>query len=123
MLRHPDWTDTPAMTPLQELIVTRMAELDLSFRGASARSGGLVSHGTLNAITLGRHSGHFDDETLRGIALALDLPQSKVREAAGMDPRTPTEFRLPKKANRLSPSERKAILAMVDALLDDQRRA
>jgi hypothetical protein len=95
-----------------------MAELDLSFRRAAARSGGLVSHATLNNIVLGRHSGHFDDETLRGVALALDLAQSKVREAAGEDRQTPSEFRLPKKANRLTPAERAAILKMVDALLD-----
>ena len=108
------------MTPLQEMVVGRMAELGLSFRGAAARSGGLVSHGTLNTIALGRHSGHYDDETLRGVALALDLPLTKVREAAGLDRQSPTEFRLPKKANRLSPAQRKAILTMVDALLDDQ---
>jgi hypothetical protein len=67
------------MTPLQELLVNRMSELDLSFRGAAARSGGLVSHGTLNNIALGRHSGNYDDETLRGIALAIDMPLTRGR--------------------------------------------
>lgn len=109
------------MTTLPELIKNRMAELELSYRDLARAAGGLVSHGTIHAIASGRHAGHYDDKTLQGIALAINLPQSKVREAAGMDPRTPTEFRLPKKANRLTASERKAILAMVDALLDDQR--
>lgn len=105
------------MTPLQEMLVNRMSELDLSFRGAAARSGGLVSHGTLNNIALGRHSGNYDDDTLRGIALAVDVPLSRVRDAAGLDRQSPTEFRLPKKASRLTPAQRKAILTMVDALL------
>lgn len=110
-----------AMTPLQELIVNRMNELDLSFRAAEQRSmaGGrpLVSRATLNKIALGRHRGVFDDDTLHGIALALDLSQSVVRAAAG-EPAGQTEFRLPKKANRLTAGERAAILKMVDALLD-----
>ena len=105
------------MTPLQTLIVTRMAELGLSYRSAAARSAGLVSHSTLNNIVLGTHGGTFDDETLHGIALAMDLPQSRVRDAAGASKEAPTEFRLPKKANKLSPTERRTILAMVDALL------
>lgn len=109
------------MTPLQELVVNRMNELGLSFRGVAQRSGGLVSHGTVNNIALGRHSGVFDDDTLRGVALGLDLPLSKVREAAGRQRDQPSEFRLPKKANQLSPADRKAILAMVDALLDKNR--
>ena len=106
------------MTPLQQLILDRMAELDLSYRGAAQRAGGLVSHATLNNIALGRHSGVFDDDTLRGIALGLDLSLSAVRRAAGEKPTAPTEFRLPKKANRLTPAQRRAVLQVVDALLD-----
>ena len=106
------------MTPLQTLVLTRMAELGLSFRTAAARSGGNVSHSTLNNIVLGKHGGQFDDETLHGIALALDLPQSRVREAVGATRDAPTEFRLPRKANKLSPAERRAVLTLVDALLE-----
>jgi len=106
------------MDPLQKLISDRMAELDLSFRRAAERGGGLVSHATLNNITLGRHSTQFEDDTLRGIALALDLPLSQVREAASVSREPPTEFRLPKKANRLTHADRAAILKVVDALLD-----
>lgn len=108
------------MNPLQELIVNRMTELDLSLRDAEARSvvngRALVSRATINKITLGRHSGTFDDDTIRGIALALGLSQDKVREAAG-EPKGQTEFRLPRRANALSEPERLAILKTVDALL------
>lgn len=106
------------MTPLQTLIVNRMAELGLSYRSAAARSGGLVSHATINNIVKGTHAGSFNDETLRGLALAVDVAQSRVREAAGMSRESPTEFRLPKKANKLTAQDRRAVLAMVDALLD-----
>jgi hypothetical protein len=98
-----------------------MSELELSFRKAAARSGGLVSHATLNEVALGRHGGKFNDETLRGIALALDVSQSAVWEAAGA-PQPATEFRLPRKANRLTAAQRKTVLNMVEMLLDDSGR-
>lgn len=107
------------MTPLQELVLNRMSELDLSFREAAAKTGGIMSHATLNKVALGLHSGNYAEDTLRGIALALDLPQSEVRKAAGLPPTAPSEFRLPAKANKLGPKDRKAILMMVEALLDE----
>lgn len=101
--------------------MNRLAELDLSYRRAADRSGGLVGYATLNNIVLGvRQPVHYNEDTLRGISLALDVPLSRVREAAGEVPKTPTEFRLPKRASRLSPKQRRAILSMVDALLDQQ---
>jgi len=109
------------MNPLQKLVADRLAELDLSYRRAAARSGGLVSHATLNQLVLGRETvTGKSHKTLQGIALAIDLPLSVVAEAAGQTPKEPTEFRLPKKANKLSPKQRRAILAMVNALLDEQ---
>lgn len=103
---------------LQRLVRERMAELGLSYRRAAAKSDGKVSHGTLNTIATGRHSWRLDDSTLEGIALALDVPVATVRAAVGRAQRAPeTEFVLPQKANRLSHAERRAVLAMIDALL------
>lgn len=106
---------------MQELVANRLAELDLSYRRAAAKAGGLVSHSTLNQIVLGRvQFENRQEEVLRGIALAIDVPLSKVLEAAGEPPKLPTEFRLPKKANKLTPKQRKAILTMLDALLEEE---
>lgn len=108
------------MRDLQRLILDRLSELELSFRDAARRSNGLVSHATLNNITTGRHSGKLTDQTFRGIALAVDLPLSTVADAAGVTLRREgTIFRLPERASRLTPRQRRAVLQMVDALLDD----
>lgn len=105
------------MTPLQTLIVDRIAELDLSFRRAAAKSEGLVSPATLNAIAVGRRPGMPNESTMKGIALALDLPVSKVREAVGLSDGAVTEFKLPKSANHLTQPERKAVLSIINAFL------
>jgi hypothetical protein len=105
------------VTPLQELVVGRMADLNLSFRKAAERSGGRVSAATLNAIALGRHGGNLDGEVSEGIALALGVKSAAVRRAADEGSAGGAEFVLPRKAAKLSPKERKAILLMVDALL------
>jgi hypothetical protein len=113
-------------TPLQTLILNRLSELGdgtspLPYRHAAARSvvdgKPLVSHATLQSIAVGKHTGNLSEDTIHGIALALDVPQSRVREAMGLPSGTPTEFRLPAKANRLTASQRRAILKVVDALL------
>lgn len=107
---------------LKLLVANRRAELDLSLRAAADktidRTGRpLISHATISEIERGAHTTNYADRTLQGLALALDLPLSKIREAAGVPVERPTEFRLPKKANQLTPAEQKAILQMVDALL------
>lgn len=103
--------------PLQRLVANRLAELELTYRAAAARSGGLVSHSTLHNITKGR-VGRMEDDTLRGIALAIDVPVSQVRDAAGRAAGSETEFRLPKKANLLTDSQRRAVIRMVNAMLE-----
>ena len=111
------------MTPLQELVVNRMAELGLSFRRAADKSGGMVSHSTLSNIALGAHGGKFEPDTLPGIALALDLPLSKVETAAGGRESAPPVFKLPKEANYLTASERRAVEVMVRALLEGHKHS
>jgi membrane-bound lytic murein transglycosylase B len=103
---------------LQRLVADRLAELDRSYREAARQSGGLVSHGTLQKIATGQHSGRLNESTLRGIALAVDVPASVVREAAGTRADF-GDFQLPERASKLRPKQRKALLAMMDALLDD----
>jgi hypothetical protein len=105
-------------TSLQRLVADRLAELNRSYREAARQSGGLVSHGTLQKIATGQHSGNLEESTLRGIALAIDVPISQAREAAGTRDDF-GDFQLPERASKLRPKQRKALLAMMDALLDD----
>jgi hypothetical protein len=105
-------------TSLQRLVADRLAELDRSYREAARQSGGLVSHGTLQKVATGQHSGNLNESTLRGIALAIDVPISVAREAAGTR-HDFGDFQLPQRASKLRPKQRKALLAMMDALLDD----
>lgn len=110
------------MTPLQKLVNDRRAELNLSYRAAAARSNGLISHSSLNFIANGQmRAESLGPQLIRGLALALDVNVSEVeRTVKASGGKLVTEFRLPKKADKLSPSQRKAVLAFVHALLDDK---
>lgn len=96
------------MHPLQQLVLNRLMELDLSPRDAARRSRGKVSYSTLRLIGRGEHSMKVKDETAEGIALALDVPVSMVYDRAGVkQPRSRWEW--PSRYDRLSLSERRAI--------------
>lgn len=69
------------MNPLQELIQTRLTELDLSQRAAAARSQDLLTAATLNRILKGHHS-QITSRVIAGLALALNVPESVVAKAA-----------------------------------------
>lgn len=101
----------------------RLAELDLSYRAAAARSNGLISHSSLNFIVNGQmRAESLGPRLIRGVALAIDVPVSEVESAVKLSGgKLGTEFRLPKKADKLSPAQRKAVLAFVHALLDDNK--
>lgn len=111
------------VTPLQKLVTDRLAELNRSYRQAAEESNGLVSHATINHIALGRTSWQrLPDKTLRGLALALDVPYSRVKTAWDESKNVPeTTFILPKSAEQLTPKQRKAVLAFVSALLEENK--
>lgn len=118
--------DPAALPAMQKLVSDRYHELGLSFRELAAKTIGddgepRVSHGTLSNIYRGHHKWTFSPATLEGIAIALDLRLSAVREAAGKstEPRE-SLFRLPTRHNRLSPRNRKVVVRFADALLDTQ---
>lgn len=94
--------------------------MNLSYREASMRAQGLVSHATINQVARGNIAGSsLTSKTIRGLALALDVSVTDIEKAiteSGGKP--PVEFKLPKKADKLSPAQRKAVLAFVDALLE-----
>jgi transcriptional regulator with XRE-family HTH domain len=110
------------MDELRRLIQAERDKQKLSYREMADRADGLVSYGHLNQIVNGKHTGHLDDRTLKGIALAIDVPVSKVRKAYGTTATEPIEFHLPDRARHLTAKERAAILAMVDAFLESNKR-
>lgn len=108
------------MTPLQRYVLDRLAALDLSYRAAADRSGGMVSFGTINQLATGRHRGKLTERAQRGLALALDVPLGKVQEKyeASRDLLMPVTYRLPDRAQNLTPKQFKAVLAVIDGYLE-----
>lgn len=108
---------------LQQLVSDRLHELGdkrgpLSARQAAARANGKVSYETLRLIMRGDHSGKLTDEVVDGLALALDVPRSRVLAAMGRAMTQPLPpFTLPDRANRLTRPQRKVVLSVVDAIL------
>ncbi|MGH3261245.1 MAG: hypothetical protein ACRDNS_04530, partial [Trebonia sp.] len=108
---------------LHALVRSRLGELGLSYEAAAARSSGLVSHGTLHRLAVGLHHGRLRERTIRGVALALDVPQSTVRQALPADvARRERPFVLPPRADRLDARERRLVLDYVDRLIAKRRR-
>lgn len=108
-----------AMTPMQRFVLDRLAELNLTYRAAADRSEGLISFGTINQIATGRHTGRLTPRAQRGLALALDVPLGKIQKVYEETQAAPVEtYRLPERANKLSPKQFKALLAVMDGFLD-----
>ncbi len=111
-----------AVTDLQQLVEQRLKIMGgqrgpMSARQAAARSNGQISYETLRLLRLGKHSGSITRDTAEGLALALDIPLPEVMQLIGQRiPQGP--FRLPKKADTLTPAERAVVLSVVDAILD-----
>lgn len=101
---------------LAALVRAQRAELGLSLRQAAEKSGGLVGPSTLNAIERGEPR-RVTDRIITGIATALELPESKVRRAAGLAAQAMPPFVLPARAQRLTARERRLVLNLVDTLL------
>jgi hypothetical protein len=76
-----------------------------------------VSYETARQILKGQYTSRLSDESADGLATMLDVSVSQVLAAAGQRPRL-GRFALPRKADRLNDKERRAVLAVVDAILD-----
>jgi transcriptional regulator with XRE-family HTH domain len=104
---------------LGELIAARRRELELSLRQVDERTashGCRVSYSTLHDIETQQRN-TLSDPMLVSIAAALNMPLAQLRQAAGKTPRQPPPFQLPARAVELNARERRAVLAVVDALL------
>jgi hypothetical protein len=104
------------MTALSDLVNRRLQEIGgMSNRSMAAASGGLFSHGTAAKIVNGTH-GDVEENTIIGLARALQLPESAIRRALGL-PAKQSPFVLPDRANRLNQRQRSTIIRVIDTML------
>lgn len=127
MLGREERSHVPA---LQRLVADRLAELGLSSREAAAKTRDAsgqprISHGTLNNLARGAHAlSRFKPETVDALAIALDVPPSRIREAIRESETAELpNFRLPERLNRLNTTNRTAVVAFADRLLAEQDTA
>jgi transcriptional regulator with XRE-family HTH domain len=103
---------------MQTLVANRLVELDLSLRQAAARTEGMITFVTIGNIARGYTPDRYSAKTLRGLALALDLPLSRIQAVAEQGAGGGgTPFILPDKARWLTARDRRAVIAVMNALL------
>ena len=76
---------------LQRLIWRRLFELGLTAEEASLRTRGVLSKEAVRGLVGGRTSVYVSDRVARAIARALDVPEHRVRESAGMPVEDPDQ--------------------------------
>ena len=108
------------MNPLQSLISTRLGELGLSQRAASQRASALLNPNTIGRILRGETL-RVTDQTIAGLALALDVPQSVVRAAADDTARPEVFVEMVENFAKLSPELQARVMAvMQDAMAEHE---
>lgn len=115
-----------SVNALQQLVLTRLAELGIlgrpmSYRQAVEKARGLVSVPTFAAIANGTHTGKITDRVAEGIALAIDVPVARVYEAAGVA-RPHGRWHWPERFDRIRPEDRAIIEDLTNALLRAEER-
>jgi hypothetical protein len=73
-----------ADTDLRHLVQRRLFELQSTLQQASMRSRGALPRETLHAIAHGLHPVGLTDRLVAALARALDVPEYRVRRAAGL---------------------------------------
>ncbi|MEV8439252.1 hypothetical protein AB0425_17895 [Actinosynnema sp. NPDC051121] len=102
---------------LQDLFRRRQAELgDLTVRQVWQRAEGRAGYETFRRIENGSHT-RITDQVIDALAHALAVPESTVLKAAGQRPRL-GPFEPPRRWERLTESERAALLTIADAILN-----
>lgn len=108
---------------LQQLVQRRQREMGapgdpISTRQVWLRGGGQESwsYETVRRIVEEGHH-RIGDKIADALAVALDVPGSKVMAAAGQRPRL-GRFELPRRADRLTEHERGVVVSVVDAILE-----
>lgn len=112
------------METLQALVTRRAAELGgregarnpRQLEEAAAKAGYKVSRETFRRMANGTYSGRTDHATVLGLVAALEVSIEVVEQAVGA-PKSYGTFDLTPDANRLTPVQRKAVMAVVQAML------
>lgn len=109
---------------LGKLVDDRLRELGMSARDVSRHSGGLVSHTTVSAARKGLPGKTFEKRTLHALASALTIPPQDLFNAYDEDMKEvkPRSWVLPAEADTLSSAGRKALLAHLEWLLEQERQ-
>lgn len=116
----------PAAPTLAELVQRRLYELGdrngpMSLRDAAGRSRGYISYELLRNIGRGAHSGNITDRTAQGLAFALDVPLSRVYDAARVK-QPGSRWKWPERFDRLDAMERKLVESLAGALLEAREK-
>ncbi|MGY1631030.1 hypothetical protein ACI784_04865 [Geodermatophilus sp. SYSU D01186] len=69
---------------LQQLVQRRLIELGATAEDASRRAHWAVAPETIARIAHGRHSGMVSERLAAALATAIDVPENRVRRAAGL---------------------------------------
>lgn len=109
------------MNLLQDLVLTRLAELGtpgspMSIREATRRSQDRVNYETMRKLARGEHSGVITDQTAEGLSMALDVPVQQVYAAAQVPPPL-SRWQWPTAFDRLEHDERQIVESVARALL------
>lgn len=116
----------PGVEGLAELITHRMYTLGgdegpLSLRNVVQRSGDRMVVETLRRIVRGEHQGNISDRVAEGLSIALEVPITKIYEAAGL-PQPSRRWDWPAKFDRLSMGERAIVEDVARGLLQAYER-
>lgn len=109
---------------LARLVDARMRELKLSTRDVERKSGGLVSRTSVGDARNGKNK-TFELGTLNAIASGLELSPTELVQAYKQDLADVTRvqaFALPEEAKMLSAAGRRALLAHLEWLLEQERQ-
>lgn len=100
---------------LQELNTQQLSNRRIADR--ATQLGHAIHHATVARYMRGEHPNPPKIEALEAIAIGLGVPLSLLEEAAAR-PFTGEPFKLPRRADALTESERAVIISMIDALID-----
>ena len=109
-------------TPLQRAVRARLDELDISSRQAAARSQGLLTHATLSRIANAyMYAPRLTARTISGLALALDVPESRIKKWAA-ESAPPDTDKLAREYAGLPAASRAQVMALVTKLAAEEEK-
>lgn len=110
------------VNPLQELISERLTALELSQRAASLRAASLLNPNTIGRILRGETI-RITDQTVAGLALALEVSQDRVRAAAEATAHPERYLSYAGDFVKLTPEQQQRVFDVMDAVLAEHAEA